>query len=235
MITSSNEYYKNLLDIQNAHKNRAPETFRLPEGTPVNKIDLNRRTIKAPDYLSVAKDHHAETIYFECNRYFDNVDLTHTTGVVQYINANNEGGIYLIPFYDIESKEGKIIFPWCIAGQATATSGIVKFSVRFYVIEPQISQDNKILGYRYIYNLNTMPAQSKVLYGLDISEEVLEKYHIDTNILDEINTRLKYYGDHSELCWLKLGETDFDAEEKSDYEIIDKILGQYTTNTEESK
>lgn len=111
MITTSQEYYKNLLEIQNARVNRAPETFHLPSGVKTYQIDLNKRTVKAPDYLSVAKDHHAETIYFECNRYFDNVDLTKTTGVVQYVNASNEGGIYVIPFYDVTTKENKIIFP----------------------------------------------------------------------------------------------------------------------------
>lgn len=111
MITTSQEYYKNLLEIQNARVNRAPETFRLPSGVKTYQIDLNKRTVKAPDYLSVAKDHHAETVYFECNRYFDNVDLTKTTGVVQYVNASNEGGIYVIPFYDVTTKENKIIFP----------------------------------------------------------------------------------------------------------------------------
>lgn len=192
-----------------------------PNPEPIYEINLNTRTIKAPNYLSVAKDHFAETVYFKCDKIFEDVDLTTKVGVVQYINANNEGGLYVIPFYDDKAIPGKIVFPWYISGKATEVAGDVKFSFVFYSIDENRNFD---------YKLNTQPATSKVLYGMDLAEEIEEKYEINASLLDEINLRLKEYGDQAELRWLDLTEigipdTDSPVTE-SDYRVIQTIIGE---------
>jgi hypothetical protein len=106
--------------------------------------------------LSVEKDHFAETIYFTIDRYFDNMDLTNTVGLIQYINHNyrdengnkDKGHLYIIPYFDAITmkNENKIILPWCIEGYATAAAGPVTFSFRFYKMDQ---------NHEFIYNLNT--------------------------------------------------------------------------------
>ena len=69
------------------------------------------------------------------DRYYDGVDLSNTTGIVQYINAKKESHIYAIPFYDIVTFEGKILFPWCIDGAATKKAGDIKYSFKITIIK----------------------------------------------------------------------------------------------------
>jgi hypothetical protein len=62
----------------------------------------------APTFLSVERDHNAETIYFLVNRYYGYKDLATTSCVIEYINAAGEGGFYIVPFYDVTSYQGFI-------------------------------------------------------------------------------------------------------------------------------
>jgi len=62
MVTNSQEYANKLWEIQNnAPTSRA---ILLPSNEEIYEIDLNKRSISVPKFLSVAKDHQAETIYF---------------------------------------------------------------------------------------------------------------------------------------------------------------------------
>lgn len=193
-----------------------------PNPEPIYDINLDKREIKTPTYLSVAKDHHAETVYFKCDQFFDDVDLSTKVGVIQYINADNKGGLYVIPFYDIQTEPSKIIFPWVISGKATETAGNIKFALTFYSLN-----DNRTFDYK----LSTQPATSKILYGMDLSEEIEENYELNATLLDEINLRLKEYGDQAQLCWLDLGDLsvpdDSDVSD-SDYQVINTIIGLKT-------
>lgn len=164
MITTPEEYQKYLFRIQDQN---SPEiAILLPSEERIYNIDLNKRSVDAPEFLSVQTDHYAETIYFKMNRYFDNMDLADTVGVVQFNNSGapkngTDGYIYTIPFYDITTyaEEEKILFPWCISGIATQYTGIVTYAFRFYTL----NGDGEL-----VYSLNTIPSQSKVLKGLDL-------------------------------------------------------------------
>jgi hypothetical protein len=74
MITTAEEYQKYLWQLQD--QNRPVSAILLPSDENVYEIDLNKRTIKAPDFLSVKEDHAAETIYFLVDRFYDNMDLS---------------------------------------------------------------------------------------------------------------------------------------------------------------
>lgn len=79
MITTSEEYKARLLEIQNI---QTVNRMIIPEDEPRFIINANTRKISIPSefgFLAVKKDHRAETIYFEIDRYFDDEDLsTHT-------------------------------------------------------------------------------------------------------------------------------------------------------------
>lgn len=147
----------------------------LPEDEPIYKIDLNTRTITGPEFLSVAKDHNSEMVYFIVDRYYEHYDLAKTTCLISYKNkTTNKSSIYSVPFYDLSNEHGEkkvidtsdspneiqtIVFPWCIDGLVTEEAGDVEYSVRFYSIGEDLSIN---------YCLNTIPTIGKVKYGLDV-------------------------------------------------------------------
>lgn len=164
MITTPQEYYSKLYLIQDT--NKPSIAVLMPSDEKIYNIDLSTRSVETPRYLSIEKDHFAETIYFLMDRYYDGVDLSNTTGIVQYINAKKESHIYAIPFYDIVTFEGKILFPWCIDGAATKKAGDIKYSFKFY--NTFKDKDDNVL---FSFNLNTIPSTSKILTGLDVDKE----------------------------------------------------------------
>lgn len=137
---------------------------KLPYAKKYYDVDLDKRTIETPEFLSVEKDHRAENVYFKLDRYFDYVDLSTLTCVIQYVNAKNETGIYVVPYYDIFTfnNEYKMVIPWCLDGRASAATGNVVFAIRFYKIDPETK--------KLIYNMNTIPSTSRIMYGLDVQD-----------------------------------------------------------------
>ena len=164
MITEPSEFRQRLQEIQNSVK----ITFaHLPSNEPRFIIDANSREINIPfefSFIGVIGDHKAETIYFEIDRYFDEIDLSTHTCVIQFINKNpktlkfNEG-LYPVTTMDVNSIDGKIIFGWNIMNDATQIAGDIHFSIRFYSID----SNNK-----FTYNFNTVTANSIILDTLDV-------------------------------------------------------------------
>lgn len=163
MVTNPAEYAKLLWKIQD--QNPPTTALLLPNSERMIEVDLNTRLITAPEYLSVATDHRAETVYFVLDRFHDNVDLSTMNCVVEFVSADKNGrnqksGLFAVPFTDKEtlSKEERIIVPWLIQGLATAQTGVITYSLKFY----QISQNDNS---KFSYVLNTQPAKSKILEG----------------------------------------------------------------------
>lgn len=167
MITSAEEYNALLYKIQD--QNAPSLAVLLPSDEKIYSIDLDSRTIEAPEYISVEADHMAETIWFKCARYYDNIDLSNTVCLVEYINADGTPYIWAVPFYDVVSlsahdpdtgiEEPQMLFPWVIEQSATRTPGDIKFSMRFYKLDDS--------GTYLVYNLNLLPNQTTVLKGID--------------------------------------------------------------------
>lgn len=170
MVTNPSDYEEMLWQIQsNAPTERA---ILLPKDEKIFEIDLNKRTIAVPKFLSVEKDHQAETVYFKFDRYYDLMDLTTACCAVEYRNANGNTYMYPVPFYDVKTfaDENKVIIPWCIQGPATEKSGTVRFSIRFY----KVNKDHKLS-----YSLRTLVAESEVLKGQSVDDEELGNGNID--------------------------------------------------------
>lgn len=173
MITSAQEYFANLYRIQD--QNPPTLALLLPSTEKIYEIDLNHRRIEAPEFLSVETDHKAEAIYFKMPRFFDGIDLTTKTAVIQYENAAGEGHLYVVPFYDIETADRlginmgintrqTILFPWLIDNNVAKKGGTVKYNIRFY----ELATETQVA-----YSLSTLPAESKILYGIDLSDDTL--------------------------------------------------------------
>ena len=180
-IIQEQEFLSNLYAIQSLNP---PSYVLFPDKKKTYNIDLATRTINAPTYLSVSRDHESETIYFTIDRFHDYMDLTNTTCVIQYITPDKKAHLYAVPFYDVitDKINNKVIFPWCVDGNVTKFTGIVEFSVRFYIAESyeeikevydeksDTLKEEKSLAFRLLYNLTTAPAYSKVLDGMEVSK-----------------------------------------------------------------
>ena len=202
MITAPQEYFDNLWLIQS--KNAPITAILLPSSEHIYEIDLHSRTIEAPEFLSLEKDHYAETIYFMVDRFYDNIDLKNTVCIVQYITPSGLKRIYPVPFYDSETYKNfltleededtpKLIFPWCIDGAATRDAGIVEYSIRFYKLDEY--------HHTLVYNLSTLPAKSEVLHGMEVLEKN-EDYDFTAEVIEQIFARIediKKY--NSDIYW----------------------------------
>jgi hypothetical protein len=179
MITTANEYYATLAQIQDL--NFPVQAVFTPSNEHIYEVDLNKREVSMPEFLSVETDHKSETIYFKLNRFFDYMDLSRTACVIQYINAAGESHYYPVPYYDCITflDEDKMLVPWVIDGAATKTAGTVKFSIRFY----------RIAEGHFIYNLTTKTASAKVLHGM-VGQFLPEDYEIATDVFLQIQEAL---------------------------------------------
>lgn len=190
---SEKEYLEQLHQIQSQN----PPSIALLSGAEViYDVDLTTRKITSPKFLSVMRDHKSETIYFRVDRFYDYMDLSNTICVVQYITSDNKPHIYAVPFYDImtERDKDKMLIPWCIDGAATFNSGKIQYSLRFYLIE-------QVDGlYRLKYNLNTLPATSQVLYGMDVQEKV-EDFDITAEGYDTLLALINEVKQDSGVFW----------------------------------
>lgn len=202
MITTPEEFLKKLYLVNN--KNVPTIALLMPSTETIYNVDLNKRTIEAPEFLSVETDHFSETVYFKVDRYYDNMDLTNTVCIIQYENKNAKkedgtpagGYAYLVPFYDIQhfKDENKILIPWAIGGPATAAAGDVDFAIRFY----QVSAD----GQQIVYSLNTLPSHSKVLHGMNVVTEDNENFIIPTGTVEDIYNQINILREQISLYWI---------------------------------
>lgn len=185
MITSSEEYMKRLDDIQNQTGN--PELVMLPGDEPRFIIDANSRIITIPDsftFLGVLNDHNAETVYFEIDRYYDQMDLSTQTCIVQFESVSSSGtkiseGFYPVSKLDVDTVPNKIIFGWEIQNDATAYAGNVFFSVRFYSTKK--GED----GIVFVYNFNTTAVSLPVKDSLNTADKAVAIEPGETQTLTE--------------------------------------------------
>ena len=206
MITSVEDYLKELWKLQDG--NLPAQAILLPSDETIYNVNLNTREIDAPNILSAKTDHLAETIFFSVDRYFDNMDLTKTVCVIQYVNQNatdedgNPAGgfLYLVPFYDIayfqKKGENKILIPWAVGGPATAAAGPVTFALRFFLCNAE--------GTEIIYNLNTLPAESRVLESMDVVVEDNQNFMIPDTTIAMLYQSINEVRNYVTLKWIEV-------------------------------
>ena len=160
-----------------------PTLAELPNATKkMYEVNLETRQIESPDFLSVTQDHRAEIVYFVLDRYFDYMDLSNTTCIISYIASDNSTYMYIVPYYDIYTYRAynKMIIPWEIDGSATQYKGILQYSICFY----KISGEGP--GAKLVYKLNTLPAQSKILEGLNVDPLNKDVIDFETQAYEQI-------------------------------------------------
>lgn len=206
MLTTADEFNQLLYKIQD--QNAPSLAVLLPSTEHIYNVDLNSRTIEAPEFVGILKDHLAETIFFKCPRYFDNIDLTNTVCIIEYVNAVGTPFIWAVPYYDVDTlsvqdpstgiDEPYILFPWTIEQGATEVAGTITFTMRFY----RLDDSGTILQ----YNMNLLPAQTTVLNGLDPENSSLKYKEASDVLANYAETVLQYLKDASDIgvFWIDL-------------------------------
>lgn len=220
----NDEFYQFLAYVQTASK-FTPIVRQIPYHESTIKVDLNSRKIKLEDseyadFLSVSKDHRSEIIYFEVDRYYEDIDLFYCTTVVEYLNARPSelGGpqprLYPITIKDIwqvEDEKGnindKIILAWNIGSEATQYSGTIEFAIWFYKVNTEAKIISTETGEKkvndLIYSLHTLPVKGNILYGMEYSPELQQEqddmYTIEQDhfaaLLSMIEQKNSYWND----------------------------------------
>lgn len=164
------EYYSHMSDF---FSNQKYKFIMLPLDEESFTIDLDTRTITIPDSFSkcasVQSDQLAEMIIFTTDRYYDYMDLANTEIFVQWTIPENKtlgieefNGATRIEMVDLETEPGKLRFAWPINDKITQYAGNVKFSVRFFTLDP----DNLNV---VTYSLNTTEASLTIKAALQTS------------------------------------------------------------------
>ena len=195
MITPSVEYWRTLYRIQDQNFPQFKTVGPLPESEPLYEVDFNTRQITAPKFIGVYHDQSAEIIYFKCARFVEGQDLTQTCCVIQYETAKGDKRLSPVRFYYAEVENSDtILIPWEITQGVTQYAGTVKFSLRFYIIEPDTAS--------FRYSLNTMPATTTVLTGMDTTSN--DNYNFDNSLIEQLLADIKNLQDNYEagIYWV---------------------------------
>lgn len=176
-IDSLNAYYGHMKDFflaSGAHEDnrRGYKYIMMPldmVGEEAFEINLNSRAITVPTAFSkiggVQADQMAELVIFSADRYFDYMDLANTLIFVQWQlpDAAHTTGATEITIKDLESTPGKIRFAWPLYNTITKHSGVVKFSIRFFIFD----KNDKL-----VYSLNTLESNLIIKPALDPAEKI---------------------------------------------------------------
>lgn len=174
-IDSLNAYYGHMKDFYQAAQNNNKNGYKyvlMPMngvGEESFLVDLNSRTITVPTAFSkiggVQADQMAELLIFSADRYFDYMDLANTLIYVQWQlpDAKHTTGATEITMIDLETEPGKIRFAWPLHDIITEHSGVVRFSIRFFLFD----NENKLS-----YSLNTLEANLIIKPALDPSSKI---------------------------------------------------------------
>lgn len=168
-ISTLDEYFQHLHEISL----KDPSLIILPLDEEKFFIDGNSRKITVPQAFTkngvgVQGDHYAEYIYFEIDRYFENIDFgsPSITAVVEFVDANQQKHFTKAWIKYTDEKSSKVLIGWPITQDVTSKAGPIKFSVRLFELE----------GNSYKRSFGTLIGQLVVNPSLDFA---ISKAEID--------------------------------------------------------
>ena len=136
-----------------------------PNTEPVIEINSDLRKITIPKELyniAVVGDHQAETIFFNCPRYFDGKDLYEHKCIIRCINAGNE--YFEIDVVEMTATSDYLRFGWTLDNCVTRYSGIINFTVQFETVDSKVN-----------YQWQTTVSTLNILPALNIEDTITEK------------------------------------------------------------
>lgn len=184
-ISTLDEYFQHLHEISL----KDPSLIILPLDEEKFFIDGNSRKITVPQAFTkngvgVQGDHYAEYIYFEIDRYFENIDFgsPSITAVVEFIDANQQKHFTKAWIKYTDEESSKIIIGWPITQDVTSKAGTIKFSVRLF----ELNTD----GNSYKRSFGTLIGQLVVNPSLDFAISKAEIDNIQGDLNDDVGNEV---------------------------------------------
>lgn len=184
-ISTLDGYFQHLHEISL----KDPSLIILPLDEEKFFIDGNSRKITVPQAFTkngvgVQGDHYAEYIYFEIDRYFENIDFgsPSITAVVEFIDANQQKHFTKAWIKYTDEESSKIIIGWPITQDVTSKAGTIKFSVRLF----ELNTD----GNSYKRSFGTLIGQLVVNPSLDLAISKAEIDNIQGNLNDDVENEV---------------------------------------------
>ena len=143
------------------------------------EIDEYLRDILLPSkglFLGVHGDIEVNKILFLFPKYYNSIDMTEFTPIVNYVNANGDANYYECK--EVKSSNGIAFFEWNITSDVTSHIGNIVFSVRL------IKYDNL----KIIKEFNTKPSTGTILEGLNVDDHVTPE--IQETLLEKLEKKL---------------------------------------------
>lgn len=160
--------------------------FRIPLDEPCFEINMSTRAISVPkDFatygLGVKGDTRAEIVFFESDRFFDQVDLKSANCWIQWVNTStqakgNSQSVYM------DATEEKLLFGWVITEEMTSGAGNIEFAVRWFTTD-----ENGNIS----YSVSTQKATCSIKSSLDLDIKDLQP---ELDIENILKNRPKYSG-----------------------------------------
>ena len=95
-----------------------------------------------------------------------------------------------------------MLIPWSLDATALSAAGTVDFAIHFYKIGNKVDIENGINEKVITYSLNTVPARSKVLPGLNIKKDNQDSdYLLKTSQYDELVSEINRISQYQQLYW----------------------------------
>ena len=180
----NDNFYAFLAQIQNQNSvtiREIPSTVdRIPVNLDTREIEIEKSVYK--DFLSMEKDHRAEVVYFEVDRFYEDIDLSTYSCIIEYINAAPLGEkklrIYPITLMGVQKvldgKTGqfveKLLLAWSLGNEATEYAGTIEFSLTFYKISYNTNEQGHLTDCKIAYALHTAPQKGTILHGMDYTD-----------------------------------------------------------------
>lgn len=184
-ISTLDEYFQHLHEISL----KDPSLIILPLDEEKFFIDGNSRKITVPQAFTkngvgVQGDHYAEYIYFEIDRYFENIDFgsPSITAVVEFVDANQQKHFTKAWIKYTDEKSSKVTIGWPITQDVTSKAGTIKFSVRLFELDAD--------GNSYKRSFGTLIGQLVVNPSLDFAISKAEIDNIQGNLNDDVENQV---------------------------------------------
>lgn len=163
-ITSVQQYFAHLKDLQDLAAFGGKRYLMLPLDEPYFTVNANSREITVPaefkkNGISVQGDEIAESLIFKINRFFDYADLDAMVVKIQWQNAKGEEGLSDAYVVDDVKDADYLYIMWPITSEITSKAGTIKFSLRFY----------KLNGGVLMYSFSTKVAAATINSGQDLN------------------------------------------------------------------
>lgn len=144
----------------------------------------NDRYITVPESLQkigVQFDHNAETVTFDCPRYWDEHDMSTMKVYINYMRPNDSFGAYLCDSVEVDFLDNTIMhFDWTISGHVTEFAGPLSFLVCICDVD-----QNGDATTHWNSELNT---QMYISSGMKCRDAILGRYpDIITHLLNRMN------------------------------------------------